>query len=508
MKSITKVFPGVKALDNVNFSVKQGQIHALVGENGAGKSTLMNVLSGVYKFGEYDGDIIMDDSAEPCKFRSINDSEKNGIAIIHQELALVPELSVAENIFLGNERQKNGIMNWHETRFKAAEALKLVGLDISVDTKVRNLGVGMQQLLEIAKALSKDVRLLILDEPTAALNDEDSAYLLDLLVDLKDKGITCILISHKLNEVVRVAQEITVLRDGMTVGTIPIEEADEDIIIKMMVGRDLVDRFPKRESNVGEICFEVNDWNVYDPTDQFRKVISDVNINTRNGEVVGLYGLMGAGRTELALSIFGKHYGIKISGNIKIDGQETVIKTVKDAIEKGLAYVTEDRKQAGLSLIHPIKDNISIVAMDKISKGNVINNNEDIKTAEDYRKRLNIRTPGILQQVGNLSGGNQQKVLFSKWIFAGPETLILDEPTRGVDVGAKYEIYSIINDLVADGKSVLMISSELPELLGMCDRIYILNRGMIVGELEAKDATQEKIMHFIMESNRAEGVAH
>jgi len=508
MKNITKVFPGVKALDNVNFSVKQGQIHALVGENGAGKSTLMNVLSGVYTYGEYDGDIVMDDSAEPCRFRNIKDSEKNGIAIIHQELALVPELSVAENIFLGNERQKNGVMNWHETRIKAAEALKLVGLDISVDTKVRHLGVGMQQLLEIAKALSKDVRLLVLDEPTAALNDEDSSYLLDLLVDLKNKGITCILISHKLNEVVKVAQEITVLRDGLSVGTIPIEEANEDIIIKMMVGRDLVDRFPKRESKIGEICFEVNDWNVYDPMDQYRKVISDVNLNTRYGEVVGLYGLMGAGRTELALSIFGKHYGTKISGSIKIDGQEVIIKTIKDAIDKGLAYATEDRKQAGLSLIHSIKENISLVALDKISKNNVINNNEDIKTAEEYRKRLNIRTPGILQRVGNLSGGNQQKVMFSKWIFAGPETLILDEPTRGVDVGAKYEIYSIINDLVNDGKSVLMISSELPELLGMCDRIYILNRGKIVGELKAEEATQEKIMYFIMESNKAEGVAH
>jgi len=508
MKNITKIFPGVKALDNVNFSVKTGQIHALVGENGAGKSTLMNILSGVYTYGEYEGDIIMDDSVEPCKFRNIKDSEKNGIAIIHQELALVPELSVAENIFLGNERQKGGILNWHETRFKAAEALKLVGLDLSVDTKVRHLGVGMQQLLEIAKALSKDVRLLILDEPTAALNDEDSSYLLDLLVNLKDKGITCILISHKLNEVVKVAQEITVLRDGSSVGTIPIEEADEDIIIKMMVGRDLVDRFPGRERNAGDICFEINDWNVYDPTDQFRKVISGVNLNTRSGEVVGLYGLMGAGRTELALSVFGKYYGVKISGSIKIDGKDVVIKSIKDAIDNGLAYATEDRKQAGLSLIHSIKENISLVALDRISNNNIINNNEDIKTAEEYRKRLNIRTPGILQRVGNLSGGNQQKVMFSKWIFAGPETLILDEPTRGVDVGAKYEIYSIINDLVNDGKSVLMISSELPELLGMCDRIYILNRGQIVGELKAEDATQEKIMHFIMESNRAEGVTH
>jgi len=504
MKSITKTFPGVVALDDVNFHVKPGQIHALVGENGAGKSTLMNILSGVFKSGEYDGDILMDGSTEPSKFKSIKDSEKSGIAIIHQELALVPELSVAENIFLGNERQKGGIMDWTETRLKAAEAMKLVGLDISTETKVRHIGVGMQQLLEIAKALSKDVRLLILDEPTAALNDDDSAYLLDLLVDLKNKGITCILISHKLNEVMRVAQEITVLRDGKTVGTIPIEEASEDIIIKMMVGRDLVDRYPKRDHTIGEVCFEVNDWNVYDPNDQFRKVITDVNLNTRKGEVVGLYGLMGAGRTELALSLFGKFFGVKISGSIKIDGEETPIRTVSDAIKSGLAYATEDRKQGGLVLIHSIKDNISLVALDKISNRNVLNHNEDIKVAEEYRERLNIRCPGILQRVGNLSGGNQQKVMFSKWIFAGPEILILDEPTRGVDVGAKYEIYTIINDLVADGKSVLMISSELPELLGMCDRIYVLNRGMIVGELQTEDATQENIMHYIMESNKLE----
>ncbi|MDR2571836.1 MAG: ATP-binding cassette domain-containing protein [Oscillospiraceae bacterium] len=502
MNSITKTFPGVVALSDVNFRVKRGQIHALVGENGAGKSTLVNILSGVYKYGEYDGDIIMDDNTEPCKFRNIKDSEKNGIAIIHQELALVPELSVAENIFLGNECQKGGIMNWTMTRLKAAKALKLVGLDISVETKVRNLGVGMQQLLEIAKALSKDVRLLILDEPTAALNDEDSAYLLDLLIDLKNKGITCILISHKLNEVVKVAQEITVLRDGQTVGTIPIEEATENVIIKMMVGRDLIDRYPKRESAITDICFEITDWNVYDPVDQFRKIISGVSINTRNGEVVGLYGLMGAGRTELALSLFGKFYGVKISGSIKIDGNEVLIKTVKDAIRNGLAYATEDRKQAGLSLMHSIKDNISIVALDQVSRHSMINANEDIKVAESYREKLNIRTPGILQRVGNLSGGNQQKVMFSKWIFAGPEILILDEPTRGVDVGAKYEIYSIINDLVSEGKSVLMISSELPELLGMCDRIYIMNRGAIVGEIKSEDATQENIMQFIMESNK------
>jgi len=502
MRGITKRFSGVKALDNVNFRVKPGQIHALVGENGAGKSTLMNILSGVYGYGEYEGEIFMHGSGEPCRFKNIKDSENTGIAIIHQELALVPNLTVAENIFLGNERQKYGVMNWTQTRIKAAEIMKHVGLNLSVEARIRDLGMGMQQLIEIAKALSKDVQLLILDEPTAALNDEDSAYLLNLLVELKNKGITCILISHKLNEVIKVAQEITVIRDGQTIDTVPIEEATEDKIIKLMVGRDLVDRYPKRDHKIGDVCFEINDWNVYDPTDQFRRVINNVNLETKKGEVVGLYGLMGAGRTELALSVFGRFYGVKITGNVKVDGKNVVIKTVRDAIKNGIAYVTEDRKLAGLVLISAIKDNISLASLERVSKYNVINNNEDNKVAEEYREKLNIRSTGILQRVSSLSGGNQQKVLFSKWIFSRPEILILDEPTRGVDVGAKYEIYSIINELAENGKSVLMISSELPELLGMCDRIYVMNRGMIIGEVSAADATQENIMRFIMESNR------
>ena len=505
MRKITKRFSGVTALKNVNFRVKPGQIHALVGENGAGKSTLMNILSGVYPYGGYEGDILLD-GGTVCKFKNIKDSEQKGIAIIHQELALIPELSVAENIFLGNEQAERGVIDWNKTRNKAAEMMKMVGLDLSVEAKICDLGLGKQQLIEIAKALSKDVRVLILDEPTAALNDEDSAYLLNLLVELKNKGITCILISHKLNEIVKVAQKITVLRDGETIDTLDIADATEDIIIKLMVGRDLTDRYPKREHKVGDVCFEINNWNVFDPLDSHRRVIRNVNLHSRRGEVVGLYGLMGAGRTELALSIFGRFYGTRISGEIKIDGREVLIKTVKDAIKNGIAYATEDRKQAGLVLISTIKDNISLVALDKISNHNVIDDNEDNKVAEEYREKLNIKSSSILQKVGNLSGGNQQKVMFSKWIFAHPEVLILDEPTRGVDVGAKYEIYSIINELTATDKSVIMISSELPELLGMCDRIYVLNRGMIVGEITAEEATQENIMRFIMESNKYEGV--
>jgi len=503
MRGITKRFPGVVALKDVNFSVKPGQIHALVGENGAGKSTLMNILSGVYPHGDYEGQILMD-SGTACRFRNIKDSEEKGIAIIHQELALVPELSVAENIFLGNEQQKMGVVNWNHTRSRAAEMIKMVGVDIQVESRVRDLGLGKQQLIEIAKALSKDVRVLILDEPTAALNDEDSSHLLQLLVDLKNKGIACILISHKLNEVVRVADEVTVLRDGETIETLGIQDASEDNIIRLMVGRVLADRFPKRAHQVGDICFEVKDWNVFDPLDSSRQTISGVNICSRRGEVVGLYGLMGAGRTELALSIFGRSYGTKISGKVLVDGKEAATRTVADAIKSGIAYATEDRKQAGLVLIATIKDNISLCALQKVSNHGVLDNNEDNKIAEQYREKLSIRSSSILQHVRNLSGGNQQKVMFSKWIFADQQVLILDEPTRGVDVGAKYEIYSIINELAGRGKSVVMISSELPELLGMCDRIYVVNNGEIVGELTAEEATQEEIMRFIMESNKKE----
>ena len=501
MRNITKKFSGVKALDNVCFSVKQGQIHALVGENGAGKSTLMNVLSGVYSHGSYEGDVIF--KGETCAFKDIKDSEKKGIAIIHQELALAPNLTVAENVFLGHDQARYGVVDWNKTRVKATQMLEMVGLDVKTDTLVKDIGVGKQQLIEIAKSLAKDVELLILDEPTAALNDEDSSHLLDLLVGLREKGITCIIISHKLNEVTRISDDITVLRDGQTIQTLTKGQDDisEGHIIKLMVGRELTDRYPKRSHIVGDVVFEVNEWNVSDPKDPSRKIVEDVNINVRKGEVVGMYGLMGAGRTEFALSVFGRAYGTKISGIIKKNGKEIVLKDVADAIKKGLAYATEDRKSFGLVLIHPIKQNITLSALRFISKRKVINDNLEILKAEEYRKKLNIKSSSILHHVGNLSGGNQQKVMFSKWIFTEPDVLILDEPTRGVDVGAKYEIYTIINELAEAGKPIVMISSELPELLGMCDRIYIMNRGRIVGELPVAEATQENIMHHIMQSN-------
>jgi len=503
MRNITKEFPGVKALDNVNFKVKQNHIHALVGENGAGKSTLMNILSGVYPYGTYEGDIIVD--GEICRFRDIKESEAKGITIIHQELALIPTLSIAENLFLGNEQtQKGCIIDWHKTRQKAIEMLQKVGLNENINTKIMDLGMGKQQMVEIIKALAKDVRILILDEPTAALNDEDSKNLLKLLIDLKNQGITCIIISHKIHEIVEVADEITILRDGTTVETLyrGIDDFSEDRIIKGMVGRELTNRFPSRNHKIGEVRFEVINWNVYDPKDPAKQVIKNVSIYARRGEVVGIAGLMGSGRTEFAMSVFGKAYGTNISGTIKKDGKEIILRDESDAIANGIAYATEDRKSAGLILIDDIKRNIVLPCLSKISKGLVINQNEEIRVGEEYRSKLRIKSSSVLQKTGQLSGGNQQKVVFSKWIFAEPDILLLDEPTRGIDVGAKYEIYCIINELAESGKTIIMISSELPEILGMCDRIYVMNEGRIVGELTAEEASQEKIMQCIMRSNK------
>ncbi|WP_134686953.1 multiple monosaccharide ABC transporter ATP-binding protein [Brevibacillus migulae] len=494
MRGITKTFPGVKALEDVNLQVKEGEIHALMGENGAGKSTLMKVLSGVYPYGTYTGDILF--QGKVCEFRDIKQSEQLGIVIIHQELALISELSIAENIFLGNEQASRGIVDWQQTRVKARELLQKVGLQESPDTLISQIGVGKQQLVEIAKALSKKVKLLILDEPTAALNEEDSDNLLKLLLEFKKEGISSILISHKLNEVSRVADSITILRDGKTIETLETKtgEVTEERIIKGMVGRDMTQRYPQRFPVIGETIFEVKDWNVYHPVIPERKVIDEVSLHIRRGEIVGIAGLMGAGRTELAMSIFGRSYGKRISGQMFKHGKEIRITDIPEAIEQGIAYVTEDRKHYGLNLMDDIKRNISLAALGKLSKRSVVNENEEIKVAEEFRRKLNIKTPSILQKAVNLSGGNQQKVVLSKWIFAEPDVLILDEPTRGIDVGAKYEIYTIIHQLAAEGKGILLISSELPELLGMCDRIYVMSEGRITGEVERAEATQERLM--------------
>ena len=505
MKSITKTFPGVKALDNVNLKVEKGEIHALVGENGAGKSTLMNVLSGIYPYGTYEGDIIY--NGEVCQFHKIKDSESKGIVIIHQELALVPYMTIGENMFLGNERGKKYNIDWNLTYSEADKYLKMVGLSDSSKTLVKDIGTGKQQLVEIAKALAKHAKLLILDEPTSSLNETDSRALLDLMLEFKKNGMTMIIISHKLNEVAYVADKITIVRDGSTIETLDCKEDDisEDRIIKGMVAREMTDRFPKREGvEIGDTMMEVTNWTVYHPEFTERKVVDNVSLNVRKGEVVGIYGLMGAGRTELAMSIFGRSYGIGITGSLRLNGKEVYLKSPKSAIKHKLAYVTEDRKGNGLVLSNSIKTNTSLANLDAISKNRVIDQDKEYEVAVEYVRKLRTKTPSVEQNVGNLSGGNQQKVLLSKWMFADPDVLILDEPTRGIDVGAKYEIYCIINDLAAAGKSVILISSELPEVLGMSDRIYIMNAAKIVGEMPASEATQENIMACIVKSGRGE----
>ncbi|ENH98014.1 protein AraG [Gracilibacillus halophilus YIM-C55.5] len=497
MESITKTFPGVKALDDVNLKVQHGEIHALVGENGAGKSTLMKVLSGVHPYGSYEGSIVF--KGEKSQFRNIKQSENEGIVIIHQELALSPYLSIAENIFLGNERQSNKIMKWQDTFSQSQQLLDQVGLRESPETSVMNIGVGKQQLVEIAKALSKNVKLLILDEPTAALNETDSENLLNLLLDLKEQGITSILISHKLNEVSSIADSITILRDGKTIETLDTrtEDISEERIIKGMVGRELTSRFPERTPNIGETVFEVKNWHVYHPQRSHELLIKDVNMKIRKGEIVGLAGLMGAGRTELVMSMFGKSYGRKISGELYKDGKQIQAHTVSDAISHGMAYVSEDRKTYGLNLIDDIKGNITLANLQRIARRKVVDANQEIRDAQHLTETLNIKTPSINQVAGNLSGGNQQKVVLSKWIFTEPDILILDEPTRGIDVGAKFEIYSLIHDLAQQGKCIFVISSELPEVLGLSDRIYVMNEGEITGEFNRGEADQENMMHYM-----------
>lgn len=496
MRSITKTFPGVKALSNVTLEVARGEIHAICGENGAGKSTLMKVLSGVYGFGTYDGDIVFENKT--VEFKDIRDSEHEGIVIIHQELALSPYLSIAENIFLNNEQKNSfGLIDWNKTNQEAAKLLARVGLRENPTTKIMNIGVGKQQLVEIAKALSKRVKLLILDEPTAALNDEDSDHLLTLILHLKEQGITSIIISHKLNEIKKIADSVTVIRDGKAIETIAKGEVTEERIIKDMVGRDLEHRYPDHTPNLGDEILRVENWTAHHPQDSSREVVKSVNLNVRRGEIVGIAGLMGAGRTEFAMSLFGRTYGSKITGKVFKDGKEIQTRTVAEAIENGIAYATEDRKMYGLNLIEDIKRNISAASLQKLSRFGLVDDNEEFKIANEYRKSMNIKSPTVLAKTGKLSGGNQQKVVLSKWIYANPDVLILDEPTRGIDVGAKYEIYTIINRLAAEGKGIIVISSELPELLGICDRIYALSEGRITGELPIAEANPENLIKLM-----------
>ncbi|WBW98231.1 xylose ABC transporter ATP-binding protein [Oceanirhabdus sp. W0125-5] len=499
MQNIIKEFPGVRALDNVNFKVKAGEIHALVGENGAGKSTLMKVLSGVHPKGSYEGKIIIDGKEQD--YSNIKESEEAGVGIIYQELALVKEMNICENIFLGNEFQKMGIINWNKAMAKTKELLNRVGLDDKPDTKVMNLGIGKQQLVEIAKALSKNIKILILDEPTAALNEDDSENLLEIIRELKKQGISCIYISHKLKEVKAIADTITILRDGKTIETFENEEdTSMDRVITGMVGREMGQLFPREEHTPGEVVLEVKNWNVYNPELPDKKTIDNISFKARKGEILGIAGLMGAGRTELMMSLIGA-YGTNKSGEIFIEGQKLNIKGPKAAIENGLCYLSEDRKKTGLVLDMDIKENTTLASLDKISSIFGINENEEIRISNDYVKVLKTKTPSIEQKVKNLSGGNQQKVVIAKWLMADPKVLVLDEPTRGIDVGAKYEIYNIMNELVSKGVSIIMISSELPEILGMSDRILVMHEGKFTAELDYKDADQEKVMYYATGGN-------
>ena len=503
MRAIVKAFPGVRALDGVDLAVAPGEIHALVGENGAGKSTLMKVLSGVYPHGEYEGEIRFD--GEPLRLSGIADAEARGIVVIHQELALVPTLSIAENLFLGNEIARGGVIDWPATYARAAALLERVGLRVPVSTPVGELGVGRQQLVEIAKALAKRVRLLILDEPTASLQENDSAALLGILDDLRREGVTSILISHKLGEVGRVADRVTVLRDGATVAGVDVRNGplDEAEIVRAMVGRDLTERFPPRRAELGETLLEVRDWRVGHETLPGRFVVDGVSFRVRAGEVVGIAGLMGAGRTELAMSLFGRSHGASFAGEVRVRGEIVDVSTVDRAIAAGLAYVTEDRKGLGLILEESVARNVTLANLVGVSRRGVIDGNAEVRVAEDYRARLGIRTPGVAQATVNLSGGNQQKVVIGKWLHTDPDVLILDEPTRGIDVGAKYEIYGLVNRLAEAGKAVIVISSEMPELLGLCDRLHVMNEGRFVGELDAAEATQEKVMAMIVDDRPA-----
>jgi len=496
MRGIVKEFPGVRALDNVNFQVAQNEIHCLVGENGAGKSTLMKVLSGVHSYGSYSGDVLLNGDVQ--NFRGISDSERKGIAIIYQELALVPQMSVYENIFLGHEIHENGVVDWSETIQQSKALLKKVGLDINPATLIRDLSVSQQQLVEIAKALSKNVQLLILDEPTAALNEIESDNLLDLIRDLQSQGITSILISHKLKEVISVADVVTVLRDGQTVGTLYSDknEVDENTIIKNMVGREITNIYPDRNHNpTDEVIFEVRNLNAYD-RNLGRDVLKDINFKVNKGEIIGFAGLMGSGRTELALTIFGNYTNYQKSGEVLKNGKPLNLKHPSQAIKHGIAYVSEDRKTKGLILLQTIKENITLANLQELSNRSVVNENEEVVVSRNYKDSLNIKTPSIVQRVVNLSGGNQQKVSIAKWLYVKPDILILDEPTRGIDVGAKFEIYTIMNELVAQGMSIIMISSELPEVLGMSDRIYVMSEGKLTGELTSDEASQESIMRL------------
>ena len=491
MKHISKEFFGVYALKDVSFTVKRGEIHALCGENGAGKSTLMKVLSGVHRFGTYEGEIVI--NGKECRFNNVRDAEGAGIGIIYQELNLVSVMDVAENIFLSDWPVKHGVIDSDSMYYEASKLCQELGIKASVRDKVSTLGVGVQQMVEIAKVLAKNIDILVLDEPTSSLTEKEVDILMELLAKLKARGVTCIYISHKLSEIFRICDRVTVLRDGEAVGTFDVANENENSLIKAMVGREITDRFPKREHKIGGPVLQIKDYSVYNTAGKC--ILDHINFELREGEILGISGLMGAGRTELALSLFGA-YGARREGEVYLHGEPVSVKRPEHAIERHMALVTEDRKAQGLILSQSVSNNIVMASLKQLSKFGVIDENEQHARARQYASEIGVKAPSLQSEVKSLSGGNQQKVVLAKWLMTQPSILFLDEPTRGIDVGAKYEIYQIMLDLVCKGYSIVMISSELPEILGMSDRILVMCEGKISGELDAKEATQELIMRY------------
>ncbi|WP_342577468.1 sugar ABC transporter ATP-binding protein [Psychrobacillus sp. FSL K6-2843] len=485
MTGISKAFNGNTVLNNVEFEIAPGEIHALMGENGAGKSTLMKILTGIYT--RDSGEIKI--KGNPVEFKNPKEAEQAGIAVIHQELNILPDLTVAENLFLGNEKTfgKSGILKTKEMNKAAKEVLLNLGLDVDVKTTARNLSVGKQQIVEIAKAISSNADVIIMDEPTAALTDREIETLFETIRALQAKGVSFVYISHRMEEIFAICDRITILRDGSYVGVRNIKETTFDEIVQMMVGRELGGRFPDRTSKIGDVKLVAKNLT--------RKgFFEDVSFELRKGEILGVAGLMGAGRTEVVQSLFG--YKKLDSGELILDGKQVKINTPLDAIKLGFGFVTEDRKSEGLILDFSVKENLGITNFNKISKNGVVSNQKEKSLYDSMVKRLGVRTSGPDQTVKSLSGGNQQKIVIAKWLGIEPDILILDEPTRGVDVGAKKEIYSIVNTLAENGVSIIMISSELPEIIGMVDRVLVMHEGKITGEITKEEMSQEKIMHY------------
>ena len=492
-KNVNKQFPGVLALNDVSFNIRRGEIHGVCGENGAGKSTLMKILSGVYPHGTYDGQVIFNGEELKLGASSIREAGEKGIAIVYQELTLVPTMSVGENVYLGREPVEAGAINWNKLYADTKGILANYGLNISPQELVRNLGVGKMQMVEIAKALSENAKVLILDEPTSALSEAEVDKLMDILKTLKAHGITCIYITHKLEEFFRITDRVTVMRDGKAVTTTDTKDLTVEKLVRHMVGREMKERFPKGNRKPDEIIFEVSDLQALDPNDPSRKVLNGVNFNVRRGEILGIAGLMGSGRTELVMTLFGE-YGKIVSGKIRLGEKEIKPESAREAIDAGLSLVPEDRKGMGLVLIQSILKNISLPNLDQFSGFLRIDADAELKASMGQAKSLTIKTPSLEALVETLSGGNQQKVVISKWLLSNPVVLIMDDPTRGIDVGAKYEIYKLMNELAEKGVAIIMISSELEEVLGMSDRVMVMSRGRSAGTLSIQEANQERIM--------------